>query len=108
MAQVSILGCGWLGFPLAEALIKNGFSVKGSTTSESKMDALRTSGIDPFLITVSEDGIEGDINSFLNDSEILIIDIPPKLRGDNKENFIAKITNLSSFIENGGVKKVLF
>jgi 3-hydroxyisobutyrate dehydrogenase-like beta-hydroxyacid dehydrogenase len=32
MTKISILGCGWLGFPLAKALLKDGFTVKGSTT----------------------------------------------------------------------------
>ena len=26
MTKISILGCGWLGLPLAKALIENGFS----------------------------------------------------------------------------------
>ena len=37
-----------------------------------------------------ENKIEGDINTFLNNAEVLIIDIPPKLRGINKENFVQK------------------
>jgi 3-hydroxyisobutyrate dehydrogenase-like beta-hydroxyacid dehydrogenase len=31
--SISILGCGWLGVPLAKHLIQKGFSVKGSVTS---------------------------------------------------------------------------
>ena len=30
--KIGVLGCGWLGFPLAKDLIKQGFKVKGSTT----------------------------------------------------------------------------
>ncbi len=33
----SILGCGWLGKPLAVSLLDEGFNVKGSTTSEEKL-----------------------------------------------------------------------
>jgi len=36
MTQISILGCGWLGLPLAKAILENEFSVKGSTTSREK------------------------------------------------------------------------
>mgnify|MGYP003615968040 CR=1 FL=1 len=39
--KISILGCGWLGFPLAQKLIETGYEVKGSTTSESKLEALK-------------------------------------------------------------------
>lgn len=108
MQQISILGCGWLGFPLAESLIKNGFTVKGSTTSRDKIDTFTLSGIDPFLISLTPDVIEGNIELFLRESEILIIDIPPKLRGENKEGFTDKIKMLIPHIAASGISKVLF
>lgn len=80
MTQISILGCGWLGLPLAEALIKNGFSVKGSTTSSSKLGDLENLGVLPFLIALQPNAIDGDITTFLKGSEILIIDVQHNLR----------------------------
>ncbi|WP_309609188.1 SDR family NAD(P)-dependent oxidoreductase, partial [Flavobacterium sp.] len=101
-------GCGWLGFPLAKAFILDGFSIKGSTTSEDKLLILKNNNINPYLISLNENEIIGNIDGFLNNSEILIIDIPPKLRGNSKENFVSKIKNLISFVEKSSVKKVLF
>ena len=108
MKQISILGCGWLGLPLAKSLIEKGFSIKGSTTSLDRISILENSGIQAFQIEISESQIQGKINSFLENSEILIIDIPPKLRGNTKENFVAKIKNLIPFIEKSKIQKVLF
>lgn len=108
MTQISILGCGWLGFPLAKALIQNGFSVKGSTTSIDKIPLLQSAGITPFLVRLEEHQISESIADFLANSQILIINIPPKLRGGSTENFVAKITTLLPFIENSTVEKVLF
>ncbi len=108
MKQISMLGCGWLGLPLAKSLLQNGYTISGSTTSEEKILVLEKAGINPFLICLSEDKIKGEIDSFLKNSEILIIDIPPKLRLDSSENFVIKIQNLIPFIENSSVKKVLF
>ena len=108
MTKISILGCGWLGFPLAKALLLKGFSVKGSTTSSEKLATLEKAGITPYLITLSENKITGNATDFLENSEILIIDIPPKLRGSEKENFVAKIKNVIPFIENSSIKNVLF
>lgn len=108
MKNISLLGCGWLGLPLAKALLKQGFSVKGSTTSSSKLIDLGNAGIDPFLIQIQNTEIEGEISRFLEDSEILIIDIPPKLRGNSSENFVGKIQTLLPFIEKSTVQKVLF
>lgn len=108
MKNISILGCGWLGLPLAKSLLEKGFSVKGSTTSLEKISLLEQTGILTFKIFLDENEIHGDIESFLENSEILIIDIPPKLRGNSKENFVDKIKNLIPFIENAKVEKVLF
>ena len=108
MTKISILGCGWLGLPLAKALIENGFSVKGSTTSTDKLTALENDGITAFLIEIGEKGINGNVDQFLLESQFLIINIPPKLRGNSTENFVEKIKNLIPFIEKSGIKKVLF
>lgn len=128
MTQISILGCGWLGLPLAKALIEKGFSVNGSTTSETKLSVLENAGIKPFLINVTlsdpetsgerkleSESVSDAINDFLAQSEILIIDIPPKLRGTNADTsnserkiFVEKIETLIPFIEKSSVKKMLF
>ena len=108
MTQISILGCGWLGLPLAKSLLQNGFSIKGSTTSLEKISLLESEGIAPFLVRLEEHQISESIADFLANSQILIINIPPKLRGGSTENFVAKITTLLPFIENSTVEKVLF
>ena len=108
MKRISILGCGWLGFPLAKKMVQNGFLVKGSTTSPQKIKMLKSFGIQPFLISLNENDIVGDFELFLQKSDVLIIDVPPKLRGNQTENFVAKINNTISFIEKSTIQKVLF
>ena len=108
MQKVSILGCGWLGIPLAKALLKKGLSVKGSTTSVEKISLLKSFGVEPHLISIESTEIKGDLVSFLEGSSMLIIDIPPKLRGISTENFVAKINYIIPFIEKAGIKKVVF
>jgi hypothetical protein len=106
--QVSILGCGWLGIPLAQSLLVKGYAIKGSTTSPAKLEILDTAGIKPFLVSLNADSVTGDITGFLNSSNILIIDIPPRLRGAESESFTDKIKTLISYIEQSGIKQVLF
>lgn len=106
--NISILGCGWLGFPLAKSLLQKGFSVKGSTTTLEKISVFENAGINAFQIALSEEEIIGEIDAFLSNSEILIIDIPPKLRGNVSDNFVQKIKNLIPFIEKSSVEKVIF
>lgn len=108
MTQISILGCGWLGLPLAKQLIQNGHSIKGSTTSVEKLLLLEIASIIPYKIELSSEEIEGPIAPFLDKSEILIIDIPPKLRSIEKDNFVSKIELLIPEIEKSSVSKVVF
>lgn len=106
--KIGIIGCGWLGLPLAKSFIKNGIEIKGTTTSKNKLIELSNTGIDPFVISINEERINGNIESFLENIEVLIINIPPKLRGNKKENYISKILHLISEIEETPIKKILF
>ncbi|MFD0762274.1 dTDP-glucose 4,6-dehydratase [Lutibacter aestuarii] len=94
---ISILGCGWLGLPLAKLLLNNGFFIKGSTTSLKKTSYFKTLSIEPYLIDL--ENVRKLDTTFLN-SGILIIAIPSK----NIEGF--KI--LVDFIRESSIKKVIF
>ncbi|SEL61460.1 Nucleoside-diphosphate-sugar epimerase [Maribacter orientalis] len=107
--NIGIIGCGWLGLPLAEELHKVGYRISGTTTSEEKIALLKSKGIQPFKISISEDGINGAILEFLSTLSILIINIPPGLRGKGpKESYIEKIKLLYSAIKKTEIKQVIF
>lgn len=105
---ISILGCGWLGKPLAERLLKKGYSVNGSTTSEEKLEILKKKGIDPFYIELTEERTKGEIFSFLNGAEVLVIAIPPGLRKDPESDFVKKMKLFIIKIALSSVEKVIF
>ena len=109
--NISILGCGWLGLPLAKSLLSKSCEVKGSTTSESKLEVLKNAGISPFQIQLEENQIIGTIEDFLKETDVLIIDIPPGLRREtsasNEMTFVNKVKTLIPFIEKSGIQKVV-
>lgn len=105
---VGVIGCGWLGLPLATALISKGHQVHGSTTSEEKVITLSDKGIIPFLLSFSEDAIIGDISVFLKTVEVLIINVPPKLRVSQQENYVKKMQLLHREVQKSTVCKVIF
>lgn len=70
---ISILGCGWYGLPLAEALVADGYIVKGSTTSEHKLGQLKSLGIIPYLVNLTIPKFDTDFF----ECDVLIISIPP-------------------------------
>lgn len=110
--KISILGCGWLGLPLAKSLLAKDYVVKGSTTSESKLEVLKNAGISPFQIQLEEHQVIGTIEDFLKETDVLVIDIPPGLRREisssQEMTFVNKVKTLIPYIEKSGIQKVVF
>jgi nucleoside-diphosphate-sugar epimerase len=92
--SVSILGCGWLGIPLAEALVHAGHRVKGSTTHADKAIILKEKGIAPYLIDLSSDP---DFTDFL-DADILIVLVPPRSKTQQPGVYLSQMKQLAKLI----------
>src|SRR3954468_7066224 len=108
MNTISILGCGWLGLPLAEHLLKEGFAVKGSVSRSTRIELLQQKGITPWQIQISDTTITGEnIPGFLA-SETLVINFPPERREDIVEYHTAQMTQLINAINKSDIKQVLF
>ena len=103
----SILGCGWLGVPLAKHFLENGFSVKGSVTSEEKFEMLRDAGISPYRIVLSDTEVILDDPDFFR-CDVLVISIPPRRIEDIEQVFPSQIRRLIPFILKAGIQKVIF
>ncbi|MDQ7916175.1 NAD(P)-binding domain-containing protein [Mesonia sp. MT50] len=106
--KIAILGCGWLGFPLAQKLVKEGYDVKGTTTTSGKLEKLEEAGIQSFLISLTEEKVTGNTKDFLSNIETLIIDIPPGLRRNPNEDFVKKMKNFLTEVEKSDVKNVVY
>ena len=116
MKSISILGCGWLGKPLAVELIKSGYQVSGSTTQENKLDEFKSLGIKPFLIkfdprlssgaTASSDSTTEHLVFF--QADILIISIPPRRKSGGMDPYLEQLNNVVQEILKGSISNVLF
>lgn len=95
--RISILGCGWLGMSLALALVQKGYEVKGSTRSDAKSEALKLSGVLPFVVDLNKENNE--LSDFLQ-TDVLIIAVTSKQVEDFR--------NLIQQIGKSTVSKVLF
>lgn len=105
--RVSILGCGWLGFPLAKQLLKSEYLVNGSVTSTDKFDLLTDSGVRPFKLLLNEFSLEATDPTFF-EADVLIISIPPRRIEAIERIFPAQIAQLIPFILRYKIEKIIF
>ncbi|MXW13784.1 MAG: SDR family oxidoreductase [Rhodothermaceae bacterium] len=105
---VSILGCGYIGQPLAKLFLKRGWRVRGSTTSESKLTNLLADGIEPYLLRLTPN-LEGYGRRDFFDSDVVVINFPPGRKRADVEAFMeAAMGSLLTYLKEGQVQKVLF
>jgi nucleoside-diphosphate-sugar epimerase len=105
--MVSILGCGWLGLPLACHLIEKGINVKGSVTNAGVFPVLQERGIAPYQILLSPELSGDDLDGFFR-CDILIINFPPERRPDITTYHPAQIQSLIHAIIKYRIPNVLF
>ena len=74
--KISIIGCGWLGMPLALSLSQNRYSVSGLTRNLNRLDCLKKSGVETYSFSVFDELSNYNASFFLAD--IIIITLPFK------------------------------
>jgi nucleoside-diphosphate-sugar epimerase len=103
---ISILGCGWLGFPLAIQLVTSGWKVKGSTTSPNKVNLLSQNEIDPYLVQLQD--IFSVKDSKFWAADVLLINIPPSLKKQSASTYLEQMRNLADVVKTSPIKRVIF
>lgn len=102
--SISILGCGWLGLPLAQRFVQKNWQVLGSTTSESKIDKLKEQGIKPFIVDLQHAHIPHDFFT----TEYLVICFPPRLKKNGATNFLKQMAALALILKENKSIKVIY
>ncbi|WP_324678623.1 NAD(P)H-binding protein [Hymenobacter sp. GOD-10R] len=110
LPTVAVLGCGWLGLPLAKALVAQGHYVVGSTTTPSQLLTLRDAGIMPFLLSLAPTLTATDtdtLQAMLTGIEVLILNVPPR-RSATSHDYASLLQPVCEAAEACGVSAVLF
>jgi nucleoside-diphosphate-sugar epimerase len=106
-SKISILGCGWLGLPLALRFMEEGYQVKGSTTSPARLPVLAQQGILPSLINLQDSPSPGDLAAFIQ-ADVLVVSFPPGLRSGKGEAYLQQIKQLSTALQQATTPRILF
>ncbi len=107
MIKVSIIGLGWLGLPLAQSLLAQGYAVKGTATSPEKVDALRREGLDTYWLKFSPHPEGLDFQSVF-DADILVVNIPPRTRTLPATFHPEQVKFIKAMAAQRGVKKLIY
>jgi len=110
LPTVAVLGCGWLGLPLAKTLVAQGYSVVGSTTTPSQLLTLRDAGIMPFLLRLAPTLTATDtdtLHAMLTGVDVLILNVPPR-RSATNHDYAALLQPVCEAAEACGIPAVLF
>ncbi len=104
--RISILGAGWLGLPLGEVLLKEGYEVKGSTTTEQKLETIKEKGLAPYFIDLDKDE---ELPTEFFQSDLLILTLPPGRRDPNVlDNYLKRIRKIIAAIQNSPIQYLIY
>lgn len=88
--KIVVVGCGWLGFPLAKVLVKKEYEVIGTTTSDQKHQQMSDQGVRPVVLQVSSDAAQTDDDAIWQ-ADVFIIAIPPKVSAHGRDFHIGQV-----------------
>jgi nucleoside-diphosphate-sugar epimerase len=104
--KIAILGCGWLGLPLAKELVNQGYHVNGSTTDGSKLSEITNIGAKAYVVWLEPD-LNADYDDSFLDCDVLIMNFPPIRRVDIVDYHQKQFAALIPKIRVSNVKKIL-
>jgi len=108
--RISILGCGWLGFPLAQRLLSlhSTWEVNGSTTSPSKMNSFVQKGIVAYMLPLNPDFMINEGLETFFDVDTLLISLPPGLTKHEPGFYVKQIQAVISEINRSKISDIIF
>lgn len=105
--SVSVIGLGWLGLPLAQALQAEGFEVKGSKSDPDGVILAGKSGVNAYELLL-DPGLIGEVEPALFEADIAVINIPPRRRDDVASYHFKQMEVLISLVKASSIRQVLF
>ena len=104
--RISILGCGWLGFPLGIRLLEQDHFVRGSTTTKDKIPLLEESGIEPYYLQLDPRISGDDVTSFFH-VDTVVLNVPPPRVPDRITVMQQQADELVSYVNASPVRRLV-
>ncbi|WP_237385296.1 SDR family oxidoreductase [Xenorhabdus sp. Sc-CR9] len=109
MRKVSIIGLGWLGMPLAQALQSRGMQVVGSKTTPDGVEAACMCGIDCYLLNLNPQIIcEADNLDQLMSVDVLVLTLPVSGVAGGGEGYVKAVQLVVDTALSYSVPRIIF
>lgn len=105
--QISILGCGWLGQPLALDLLQSGHKIVATCRSKDKAIRLQELGLSTAVYALGDDLTQGHLTEVFN-SKLLILNIPVGRKTPDSNVFLNNIHSLLIHAAKSSIDKIIF
>ena len=105
--QLSIMGCGWLGQPLAQQLLQDGHDVVATCRSEDKKNQLEQLGLNTHIFNLGDSLRSKEMLDVLQ-TDVLILNIPPGGKHIQADFFTQQMCALVKEAKSLGTKRLLF
>lgn len=90
--NIAVIGCGWLGAPLAEEFLRDGHEVHGTSRDVRKLKSLIDNGLNAHEVTESFSNAQLE---WLKSCDVLVLNIPPS---NFKSAYAAKMCEIAKNI----------
>lgn len=104
--SVVLVGCGWLGTPLAKVLAERGYVVLATRSNPERVRDLKARGVDTIALALNPDFACAEKERLKGISNALIM-LPPGIRKGGGECFVQRIENLLAALDEAGVRRVI-
>jgi nucleoside-diphosphate-sugar epimerase len=105
--QIAVVGCGWLGQPLALSLQKSGHNIVATCRSQQKTITLSKLGFDSETFELGDE-LEHSRLSKLFSSEVLVLNIPVGRKTPKTEHFAQHMQALLKHAANSQIQNLIF
>ncbi len=107
MKNITIIGAGWLGLPLAQQLRANGHQVSVTRTRDLQVDSIKHAGLHTIRANLDEPCLELEEHLRQSQTDVVIGCFPPKLRQQQGENYAKQWQYLVDMAQRSQVKKIV-
>jgi nucleoside-diphosphate-sugar epimerase len=105
--QISVVGCGWLGLPLAINLQESGHNIVATCRSQQKADKLTQLGFDAECFELGDELGHSRLAKLFN-STVLVLNVPVGRKSPITEHYVQYMEALLKHAANSQIQNLIF